>query len=167
MEGSPHKHGAIFEADVNEVYGIEERCSRENYLLLEGNTCQTQRRATGLMAGPRPATGFDWSRRSLEESASCQWRDGSSRVRNRVEQSIRFHRRRPRNKWSSHLWRRFEATSGYSTADRTDLEQILHLQKCSYLSEAEIYNDYSIKPLTQKIDDIKKLREALIRCEQK
>lgn len=36
-----------------------------------------------------------------------------------------------------------------------DLEQILYLQKCCYLSEAEIYNDYSIPPLTQKLDDIK------------
>jgi lactoylglutathione lyase len=36
-----------------------------------------------------------------------------------------------------------------------DLEQILYVQKCCYLSEAEIYNNYSIQPLTQKSDDIK------------
>ena len=36
-----------------------------------------------------------------------------------------------------------------------DVEEILLLQKQSYLSEAELYNDYSIKPLTQTLDDIK------------
>jgi len=36
-----------------------------------------------------------------------------------------------------------------------DVEEILHLQKQSDLSEAELYNDYSIKPLTQTLDDIK------------
>jgi len=36
-----------------------------------------------------------------------------------------------------------------------DVEEILRLQKQSYLSEAELYNDYSIKPLTQTLDDIK------------
>jgi len=33
-------------------------------------------------------------------------------------------------------------------AEINDLGQILYLQKCCYLSEAEIYNDYSIDPLT-------------------
>jgi lactoylglutathione lyase len=41
-------------------------------------------------------------------------------------------------------------------AEFADLEAILYLQKCCYLSEAEIYNDYTISPLTQNIDDIKK-----------
>jgi ribosomal protein S18 acetylase RimI-like enzyme len=36
-----------------------------------------------------------------------------------------------------------------------DVEEILCLQKQSYLSEAELYNDYSIKPLIQTLDDIK------------
>lgn len=36
-----------------------------------------------------------------------------------------------------------------------DLENILYLQKCCYLSEAELYNDYSISPLTQTLDSIK------------
>jgi ribosomal protein S18 acetylase RimI-like enzyme len=36
-----------------------------------------------------------------------------------------------------------------------DVEEILRLQKQSYLSEAELYNDYGIKPLTQTLDDIK------------
>jgi ribosomal protein S18 acetylase RimI-like enzyme len=36
-----------------------------------------------------------------------------------------------------------------------DVEQILQLQKQAYLSEAEIYNDYNIKPLIQTLDDIK------------
>ncbi len=41
-------------------------------------------------------------------------------------------------------------------AESTDLEAILYLQKCCYLSEAEIYNDYSISPLTQNLEDIKR-----------
>ena len=41
-----------------------------------------------------------------------------------------------------------------SEANHDDLERILHLQKCCYLSEAEIYNDYSISPLTQTLEDI-------------
>jgi catechol 2,3-dioxygenase-like lactoylglutathione lyase family enzyme/GNAT superfamily N-acetyltransferase len=41
-----------------------------------------------------------------------------------------------------------------SKANYEDLASILYLQKCCYLSEAEIYNNYSIPPLTQKIDDI-------------
>ncbi len=35
-----------------------------------------------------------------------------------------------------------------------DLEKILQLQKQAYLSEAEFYNDYNIKPLIQTLDDI-------------
>lgn len=36
-----------------------------------------------------------------------------------------------------------------------DLEEILQLQKQAYLSEAELYDDYNIKPLLQTLDDIK------------
>lgn len=39
-------------------------------------------------------------------------------------------------------------------ASPEDLNQILYLQKCCYLLEAEIYRDYTIPPLTQTIDDI-------------
>jgi GNAT superfamily N-acetyltransferase len=35
-----------------------------------------------------------------------------------------------------------------------DAEEILNLQKLAYQSEAEIYNDYTIPPLTQSIGDI-------------
>jgi catechol 2,3-dioxygenase-like lactoylglutathione lyase family enzyme/predicted GNAT family N-acyltransferase len=42
-----------------------------------------------------------------------------------------------------------------SEATTEDLEEILYLQKCCYLSEAEIYNDYSIPPLTQTLEGIK------------
>jgi ribosomal protein S18 acetylase RimI-like enzyme len=38
---------------------------------------------------------------------------------------------------------------------KEDLEEILELQKLAYQSEAEIYNDYSIPPLTQTTDEIK------------
>jgi len=40
-------------------------------------------------------------------------------------------------------------------ANESDLAQILYLQKCCYLSEAEIYNDYAIAPLTQNFESIK------------
>lgn len=40
-------------------------------------------------------------------------------------------------------------------ADISDLEEILKLQKIAYLQEAEIYNDFSIPPLTQDIDSLK------------
>jgi ribosomal protein S18 acetylase RimI-like enzyme len=36
-----------------------------------------------------------------------------------------------------------------------DAEEILHLQKLAYQSEAEIYGDHSIPPLTQSIVEIK------------
>jgi ribosomal protein S18 acetylase RimI-like enzyme len=36
-----------------------------------------------------------------------------------------------------------------------DAEEILELQKIAYLSEAEIYDDYSIPPLKQTIEQIK------------
>ena len=37
-----------------------------------------------------------------------------------------------------------------------DLEEILGLQKLAYISEAELYHDYSIEPLKQTIDEIRK-----------
>jgi len=36
----------------------------------------------------------------------------------------------------------------------TDLEAILELQKVAYTQEAEIYNDFDIQPLTQKMDSL-------------
>lgn len=41
-----------------------------------------------------------------------------------------------------------------TAADRSDLAQILSLQKEAYVSEAEIYDDYSIPPLHQSQEDI-------------
>ncbi len=38
----------------------------------------------------------------------------------------------------------------------SDCEEILALQKICYLQEAAIYNDYSIQPLTQTIEEAKK-----------
>lgn len=40
-------------------------------------------------------------------------------------------------------------------ASEEDAEIILHLQMHAYLSEAEIYNDYSIPPLIQTLKDIR------------
>jgi predicted N-acetyltransferase YhbS len=40
-------------------------------------------------------------------------------------------------------------------ADISDLKIILKLQKLAYLQEAEIYNDFSISPMTQGIDSLK------------
>jgi hypothetical protein len=40
-------------------------------------------------------------------------------------------------------------------ASQEDAEIILHLQIHAYLSEAEIYNDYSIPPLIQTLKEIK------------
>ncbi|MBK8805729.1 MAG: GNAT family N-acetyltransferase [Bacteroidales bacterium] len=39
-------------------------------------------------------------------------------------------------------------------AEQEDLEEILYIQKCCYLSEAAIYNDYTIPPLKQNLSDI-------------
>ncbi len=39
-------------------------------------------------------------------------------------------------------------------AQLTDAPQILALQKLAYLSEAEIWNDYTIPPLTQTLEEI-------------
>jgi tryptophan synthase alpha chain len=40
-------------------------------------------------------------------------------------------------------------------ANHNDAEAILDLQKSAYTSQAEIYNDYNIPPLTQTLDEIK------------
>ncbi|MDN3295294.1 GNAT family N-acetyltransferase [Streptomyces ficellus] len=41
-----------------------------------------------------------------------------------------------------------------SAASAQDAEQILKLQYLCYQSEAELYGDYSIEPLTQSLDDL-------------
>lgn len=42
-----------------------------------------------------------------------------------------------------------------SAASAQDAEQILKLQYLCYQSEAELYGDYAIEPLTQSLDDLK------------
>ncbi|MFE5632891.1 GNAT family N-acetyltransferase [Streptomyces sp. NPDC056543] len=42
-----------------------------------------------------------------------------------------------------------------SAADAQDAEQILKLQYLCYQSEAELYGDYSIEPLTQTLDALR------------
>lgn len=42
-----------------------------------------------------------------------------------------------------------------SAADARDAEQILKLQYLCYQSEAELYGDYSIEPLTQSLDALR------------
>ena len=39
-------------------------------------------------------------------------------------------------------------------ASKSDLEQILTLQKEAYLSEAELYNDYTLPPLMETLPEI-------------
>lgn len=39
-------------------------------------------------------------------------------------------------------------------ANEADLPKVLNLQKIAYQKEAEIYNDYSIPPLTQTLDQL-------------
>jgi len=41
-------------------------------------------------------------------------------------------------------------------AERADLNEILELQKIAYIQEAEIYNDFSIQPLTQTRESLQK-----------
>ncbi|MBG6133750.1 ribosomal protein S18 acetylase RimI-like enzyme [Aquimarina sp. EL_43] len=41
-----------------------------------------------------------------------------------------------------------------SLAEKKDLKSILELQKACYLEEAELYNDFSIPPLTQTLASI-------------
>jgi len=40
-------------------------------------------------------------------------------------------------------------------AEVTDAPEILALQKLAYLSEAKIYNDYTLPPLTQTLEELK------------
>lgn len=40
-------------------------------------------------------------------------------------------------------------------AEPKDAEEILHVQKSAYRSEAELYNDYDIAPLKQTVDELK------------
>ena len=48
-------------------------------------------------------------------------------------------------------------------ATKQDLEQILQLQKRAFHGQALIYNDFSLPPLTQTIDDLRKeFREKAI-----
>lgn len=42
-----------------------------------------------------------------------------------------------------------------SAADAQDAEQILKLQYLCYQSEAELYGDYGIEPLTQTLDELR------------
>jgi GNAT superfamily N-acetyltransferase len=42
-----------------------------------------------------------------------------------------------------------------SAADERDAEQILKLQYLCYQSEAELYDDYGIEPLTQTLDELR------------
>lgn len=39
-------------------------------------------------------------------------------------------------------------------AEKKDLKSILELQKACYLEEAELYNNFSIPPLTQTMESI-------------
>ena len=49
-----------------------------------------------------------------------------------------------------------------NTALKNDLEQILDLQKEAYASEAQIYNDFSIPPLLQTLEDLENEFESNI-----
>ena len=41
-----------------------------------------------------------------------------------------------------------------TTSDKSDAAEILGLQRIAYQSEAEIYNDFSIQPLTQTLEQV-------------
>jgi len=47
-------------------------------------------------------------------------------------------------------------------ADKTDAAALLELQKLAYQSEAALYNDYNIPPLTQTLGELKKEFEEKI-----
>lgn len=53
-------------------------------------------------------------------------------------------------------------------ATEQDLDQILQLQKRAFHGQALIYNDFSLPPLTQTIDDLKKefRQKAIYKVEQ-
>lgn len=44
---------------------------------------------------------------------------------------------------------------GITKAEPEDLEKLLELQYSAYQSEAQIYDDYSIQPLTQTLSEVK------------
>lgn len=48
-------------------------------------------------------------------------------------------------------------------AEKSCAPYILDLQKAAYISEAEIYGDYRIPPLTQTLSDIEALFYSVIR----
>ncbi len=56
-----------------------------------------------------------------------------------------------------------------SRAAKKDMVKILRLQKCAFISEAELYNDYSIPPLTQGIEEIKQdfANKVFLKVEEK
>lgn len=43
--------------------------------------------------------------------------------------------------------------SDVQLATESDLDEILYLQKCCYLSEAEIHQNYNIQPITQNLEE--------------
>jgi ribosomal protein S18 acetylase RimI-like enzyme len=49
-----------------------------------------------------------------------------------------------------------------SRADLEDADEILDLQKMAYQSEAALYNDWSIPPLTQTLEQIRKEFESKV-----
>lgn len=49
-----------------------------------------------------------------------------------------------------------------SQADLSDADEILDLQKVAYQSEAAIYNDFTIPPLTQTLEEIQKEFESKV-----
>lgn len=56
-----------------------------------------------------------------------------------------------------------ESGDGIEIACEGDLSEILALQKLAYKSEAEIYNDYTIPPLVQTMEDLKEeAKESII-----
>jgi len=57
---------------------------------------------------------------------------------------------------ASHLGEREKRMNRIVRAEITDAEEILELQKIAYRSEAVLYDDWSIPPLTQTLDDIRK-----------
>ncbi len=44
----------------------------------------------------------------------------------------------------------------FEKAVPADAEELLRLQKCAYQSEAEIYNDFTIPPLIQTLEELRK-----------
>jgi ribosomal protein S18 acetylase RimI-like enzyme len=55
----------------------------------------------------------------------------------------------------SDLWRSLHLDCEIRSAEESDLETILALQKLAFQQEAELYNDFSIPPLTQTLESIR------------